>query len=404
MGIALFMTVGTGRKTKESIRSLAHGLLSAIGHYNPDQIVFFGSEDSKETVSSLKEQYHEEKKKELADHEFIMITAVDDFNECFEKMRRKIEEYEDYEIIIDYTSGTKTMTMSAAICSMLYHKKLNLISGVRGKDGIVILGTENQREQNLYSAYDELLFDKVKDLFNSYRFNEARSTLNEIVILEDREAYGKMIDAYDRWDKFNHNAAFEILKDVKDDRVSENKAFLGKLVHKKDVKLFIVDLINNAARRIEEAKYDDAVARLYRTIELIAQARLTDMKLIEEGRFKDNGVFAIRLDLLKEKLGGEAVNKYCDGQKDDDLKRGIIKLSLYKSYALLHDLNDDLGVKFDEDDTLQTLLQSRNSSILAHGLRSVEKDVAERLFEKVIEYAGIALLDELVGKAAFPRL
>ena len=404
MGIALFMTVGTGRKTKESIRSLAHGLLSSISHYNPDQIVFFGSEDSKETVSSLKEQYHEEKKKELADHEFIMITAVDDFNECFEKMRRKIEEYEDYEIIIDYTSGTKTMTMSAAICSMLYHKKLNLISGVRGKDGIVILGTENQREQNLYSAYDELLFDKVKDLFNSYRFNEARSTLNEIVILEDREAYGKMIDAYDRWDKFNHNAAFEILKDVKDDRVSENKAFLGKLVHKKDVKLFIVDLINNAARRIEEAKYDDAVARLYRTIELIAQARLTDMKLIEEGRFKDNGVFAIRLDLLKEKLGGEAVNKYCDGQKDDDLKRGIIKLSLYKSYALLHDLNDDLGVKFDEDDTLQTLLQSRNSSILAHGLRSVEKDVAERLFEKVIEYAGIALLDELVGKAAFPRL
>jgi len=335
MGVTLFMTVGTGRKTKESIRSLAHGLLSAIVHYNPDQIVFFGSDNSKETVSSLKEQYHEEKKKEIADHEFIMITGVDDFNECFGKMRRKIEEYEDHEIIIDYTSGTKTMTMSAAICSMLYHNKLNLVSGERGEDGVVIPGTENQREQNLYSAYDELLFDKVKDLFNSYRFEDAGSTLNEIVILEDRETYRKMIDAYDRWDRFNHNATFKTLEDVKDDRVSQNKAFLGKLVHNKDLKFFIVDLINNAARRIEEGKYDDAVARLYRTIELIAQTRLMNMKLIEEGRFKDYMVFAIRLDMLKEKLGDEAVNKYRDGQEEKDIEKGVIKVGLSGSYALL---------------------------------------------------------------------
>jgi len=404
MGVALFMTVGTGRRTEESIKSLAHGILSAITHYNPDKIVFFGSDESKETITSLKDQYYEEKRKKLADYEFITVSGVDDFDECFERMRRKIEEYEGYEIIIDYTSGTKTMTMCAAICSMLYHKRLSLISGKRGKDGIVIPGTEKPGEQNLYSAYDKLQFDRVKDLFNSYRFEESRSTLNQIVILGEKETYEKMIDAYDQWDKFNHQAAFEILKDISDSRVSQNKAFLGELVHKINLKYFIIDLINNAARRIEEEKYDDAVARLYRTVELVAQARLMDMDLIDKNRFKDNMAFVIRLDILKERLDDEVVNKHCNGQKDDDLKRGIIKLSLYKSYALLHDLNDDLGVKFDEDDTLQTLLQSRNSSILAHGLRSVEKDVAERLFEKVIEYAGIALLDELVGKAAFPRL
>ena len=404
MGIALFMTVGTGRGTEDSVKSLAHGLLSAIIHYNPDKIVFFGSADSKETVSSLKEQYREEKKKGLADDEFIMITGVDDFNECFGKMRRKIEECEDHEIIIDYTSGTKTMTMSAAICSMLYHKKLNLISGERGKDGIVIPGTENQREQNLYSAYDELLLDKVKDLFNSYRFEDARSTLNEIVILKDRGTYGKMIDAYDRWDKFTHNAAFEILKDVKDGRVSENKAFLGKLVHNKDLKFFIVDLINNAARRIEEGKYDDAVARLYRTIELIAQTRLMNMKLIEEGRFKDYMVFAIRLDMLKEKLGDEAVNKYRDGHEEKDTENGVIKVGLSGSYALLYDLNDELGLKFNGDGRLQNLLQSRNRSILAHGLAPVEKNSAEELFGIVVEYTRMVSSDKLSEMAAFPKL
>lgn len=404
MGVTLFMTVGTGRKTKESTRSLAHGLLSAIIHYNPDKIVFFGSDGSKETVSSLKEQYHEEKKKGLADHEFIMISSVDDFNECFGKMRRKIEEYEDHEIIIDYTSGTKTMTMSVAICSMLYHKKLNLISGERGDDGIVIPGTENQREQNLYRAYDELLFDKVKDLFNSYRFEDARSTLNEIVILEDRGTYRKMIDAYDQWDKFNHNITFETLGGVKDDRVSQNKAFLGKLVHNKDLKFYIVDLINNAARRIEKGKYDDAVARLYRTIELIAQTRLMDMQLIEEGLFKDKMVFAIRLDMLKEKLGDEAVNKYCAGQKEGDMANGVVKVGLSRSYALLYDLNDELGLKFNGDRRLQNLLQSRNRSILAHGLTPVEKNSAEELFRIVVDYARIVSSDKLSEMAAFPKL
>lgn len=404
MGIALFMTVGTGGGTEESTRSLAHGILSAIIHYNPDQIVFFGSDDSKETVSSLKEQYREEKKKELADHEFIGITGVDDFNECFGKMQRKIEEYEYHEIIIDYTSGTKTMTMSAAICSMLYHKKLNLISGKRGENGAVIPGTENQREQNLYSIYDKLQFDKVKDLFNSYRFEDARSTLNEIVILEDRETYRKMIEAYDQWDRFNHNATFKTLEDVKDDRVSQNKAFLGKLVHNKDLKFFIVDLINNAARRIEEGKYDDAVARLYRTIELIAQTRLMNMKLVEEGRFKDYMVFAIRLDMLKEKLGDEAVNKYRDGQEENDIEKGVIKVGLSGSYALLYDLNDELGLKFNGDRRLQNLLQSRNRSILAHGLAPVEKNAAEELFGIVVEYVMIVSSDKLSETAAFPKL
>ena len=170
------------------------------------------------------------------------------------------------------------------------------------------------------------------------------------------------------------------------------------------MKLFIVDLINNAARRIEEAKYDDAVARLYRTIELIAQARLMDMKLIEEGRFKDNGVFAIQLDMLKEKLGGEAVNKYCDGQKDVDVANGVIKLGLSISYAILGDLNDELGMKFKGDRRLQNLLQRRNNSILAHGLAPVEKNTAEELFEIVVEYARIVSPDKLSETVAFPKL
>jgi len=59
------------------------------------------------------------------------------------------------------------------------------------------------------------------------------------------------------------------------------------------------------------------------------------------------------------------------------------------SYALLYDLNDELGLKFNGDRHLQNLLQSRNRSILAHGLAPVEKNAAEELFGIVVEYARI---------------
>ena len=70
---ALFMTVGTGvgLDKEKKVRNLAHGLLSSIESYNPDKIVFFGSEESIETVESLKEQYYEKKGKELENCEFV---------------------------------------------------------------------------------------------------------------------------------------------------------------------------------------------------------------------------------------------------------------------------------------------------------------------------------------------
>lgn len=67
MDVALFMTVGTGigLNKEEKIKSLAHGLLSAVIHYDPDKIVFFGSETSRDTVDSLKTNILKNERKSL---------------------------------------------------------------------------------------------------------------------------------------------------------------------------------------------------------------------------------------------------------------------------------------------------------------------------------------------------
>ena len=398
---ALFMTVGTGvgLDKEKKVRNLAHGLLTSIESYNPDKIVFFGSEESIETVESLKEQYYEKKGKELENYEFVGLKDIDDFYECYTRIEEEVkeEEEEGNEIIIDYTSGTKTMTTSAAICAMLYQKKLCLVAGKRGENGVVTPGTEAARVQNLFAAYDKYLLDRAKEAFNSYRFGEAMGYLDRIVALEDKEEYKKLVKAYDLWDKFEHEKAFQMLAGVKAGETANNKSFLGRLMNAREKQDFIlVDLMNNARRRMEEGKYDDAVARLYRIIELIGQSVLRTRYEINS-----SDVDVWQLETLG-KLEKNTIEKY-EKLRDEE---GKIKLPLRKDFELLQDLGDEVGKKFLEDKKMQDLLSKRNNSILAHGLVPVKREDAERMFESVREYVELVVEDAegLMRESEFPKL
>ncbi|MHC1583166.1 MAG: TIGR02710 family CRISPR-associated CARF protein [Methanosarcinales archaeon] len=392
------MGTGIGLDKEKKVRSLAHGLLASILHYSPEKVVFFGSEESIATVESLKWQYYENRREELINYEFVTIDSIDDFDECFDKIKDKIEEHDEHEIIIDYTSGTKTMTMSAAICSMLYHKRLSLVAGKRGDNGIVIPGTEKIIEQSLYSAYDKTLLDRFKNLFNLCRFVDAKDALSQIVVLDkgQREDYERLVEGYDLWDRFKHGEAYEKIEPVKDKRISLNKGFLGRLNKEEHrIKFILVDLINNASRRIEEERYDDAVAVLYRAIELIPQIKLLDYELndLSEGKFTI-------ADLEQRGIDSGEYEKYAD-------ERGKLKLGLEKKFLLLRDLGwkeaDDIYL---ENKGMQGLLQRRNNSIRAHGLEPVEKEVANELYEKTKEYARIIVpdLEKLLEDSRFPKL
>ena len=73
-------------------------------------------------------------------------------------------------------------------------------------------------------------------------------------------------------------------------QINENLEFLKLKISKRgiktgDVKYYLPDLLNNAYRRIEEGKYDDAVARLYRSIELTAQLGLVNEGVVDVNVF-----------------------------------------------------------------------------------------------------------------------
>ena len=360
---ALLMPVGTGvGGTDEATDSLAHGILYSIDTYNPDEVIFFGSELSKKTIESLSMQYEKEFGENFDFYEFIQIEAIDDFKKYFDAFKAKIEELSDYKVIIDYTSGTKTMTMAAAFASMLYGKKLYFISGER-KDGVVIKGTEKAISQNLYPIYDDLMINKIKELFNINRF-EAGKTLLEDITKAQKETYSNLFNAYYYFDNVDYETSqtyFKFKDFIKEwpelkPQFQKNAKALSFLNRNHDLQEYYVlgSLINNARRRADENKYDDAIARLYRSLELIAQ-----IKLKKEYNINTSDV---DLEILKE--------------YDIDLDfisnaNGTIKISLDQDYKLLDALNDDLGKFYIKNNQhVLSSLSTRNNSILAHGLNS----------------------------------
>jgi CRISPR-associated protein (TIGR02710 family) len=149
-------------------------------------------------------------------------------------------------------------------------------------------------------------------------------------------------------------------------------------------------LFLNAQRRREEGKYDDAVARLYRLIEMAGQAALMD-------RGVDTG--NVEPDRLPDSLRAE----YAARRSPDT---GKIVLGLQEDYRILAAFGNPLGEAFLENKRLRDLLAARNLSILAHGRAPVGRERCEAL---AAEARGILAqrvrdLDKTLQGGTFARL
>ena len=406
--VALLMTVGTGvGENKEKARAgLANAMLRSIISRNPDIIKFFGSEESKYTVETLKDLYLKTFDEELDFYEFVQIDDIDSFKKYFSTIKSYVTNLEDeYYIVIDYTYGTKTMTMSAAMVSMACRKELIFVSGER-ENGIVVRGSEEVKNQNLFPIYDSLLLEKIKDAFNANRYETAKSLLSELVDPKiNKEAYYKLINTYSYFDDVNYVEAknsfdFKLFSkewpELTDDFQKNIKSLkiLNKETQGQKIYYVLASLINNARRRYEENKFDDAIARLYRSLELIGQ-----IKLEEFGLDSSN----IDLDRLKELDIDEKYINSLKSLKDSD---GKIKIGLIKDFELISQFNDDLAQFYKENNKrIQNIVKFRNSSILAHGMEAKTADEYDEFKEIVLKAANVLnpKINDYIEDTMFPE-
>lgn len=439
------MSVGTGGAEESDKMSLASALAHSLVQTQPDEIVFFVSKESVKTVDLISAKYRERCGEEMPVPVKIMLERVDDFYECFTKVSGVISERQrdGCRVFVDYTSGTKTMTMVMGVSSVLYHCTLLLTEGRRDENGRVLPGSERVLEQQLFSAYDRLLFDDVVRMFHAYRFSEALDLLERgMVSHEFRDVMISICRAFQFWDRFEYKAAETVFLGMNTERAKLLIPDIGikigavkKLVsHSRNVdeardeerdmrlkdevrvnakdkerrnlvlkyRMILADLLCNAGRRIEEGKYEDAVARLYRSVELVAQ-----IKLLEKAGVDDLEGAGLRADVVCNLLPKEMQGRYQVREVD-----GKFVFGLRQKYELLKDLGPKYGwPRADEVYRgIQADMEKRNRSVLAHGITPVTKEEAEQIQEKVRDIAGKALdrgvntVRDEMRTVAFPRV
>ncbi len=387
-----------------------------------------------------------------------MIEDFQSIDEVYSKSREIFKEIkkEEYEIHVGVSNGTKAMVAGLSLASVGYDCNFLYVGsapGGRDKEGSgdVIPGFEKVLSEFHPMKKQAIIeISRGKRYFNKYQFDEALENFKQakFILNDDKivDIYIKIVNLYKNWDKFENMIEYfnekrnknssgqlgfylnkEIFNQIKYDelikdyffneeknfiiQLENNIEFLDKkisrngLIEDDDIYYYLVDLLNNAQRRINEEKYDDATARLYRVSELIAQIRLYELSLVDKNKLRDNKVFHIDKLKLIEMKNLNAI-EYVARQPDfQDHNEKTIKLTLKNSYELLRILGDELAERFLDDEEVDRVLSNRNNSILAHGLNPADKDNTIKLFNKLKEYSRETFneLDKYLEYAEFPE-
>jgi len=381
--IVLFMTLGNVRFDHPN---LADNLGFCIKESRAQEVFLFGSGQSREMVPLISQSYERQTGKTMPYTRFVQLEHIDDIHHCFSDIRveyeKLVKEDPDVDIILNNNSATKSMTSAMMSLALLTHRTILFIDGTRNAHGAIIPGTERIVSQTLYPIYDEMLVERAIQYFNHNQFSYAIQEMSTVCLHQQKEDYRQLFMAYDLWDRFEHGKANDLLSKVEypgrnKEQFKNNQRFLQILFRSSNKTLrylcVLVDLINNAERRFDDGRYDDAVARLYRAFELIAQVLLLSKGLDDI----ENKISFTQLRPLV--TNRDRLNNY-----QDYLEGGNVLVGCGKKYQIL----TDIGIMNAEQwhKKMLKLLSRRNESILAHGLTPVDRETAEQFLKNINEF------------------
>jgi CRISPR-associated protein (TIGR02710 family) len=394
-------------------------IIKSVCQYTPEFVSFFASQDTSDLVKSIKDEAGKRGIKFKS-----QLTLVDDVNDllhCHGKAEDAVKRviargYEKSEVIVDYTGGTKNMSVALALGAISNGFSFSYVGGdERTKEGIGIVSDGHEQIYPSVNPWDFLAVDerkKIALLFNQYQFKAAKNLIDGLLEKSTKskplfKKMGFMIDGYYKWDLFRHRESLDLfkranIKDLVEDEdthirkfakeTDANLIFLENIIEKgKDGKKpcleYTLDIYANSERRFEEGKTDDAILRIYRIVEMAAQIKLSDIYGISTSDVKK--------DIIPEPLRENFIKEY-KSQRD-----GRIKISQTASFTLLAELGDKLGKVFQEKKSgFLDIQSSRNYSYLAHGFEP-SKDKTYLSLKEFIQ--GLQLFNN-EDAPVFPRM
>jgi CRISPR-associated protein (TIGR02710 family) len=400
-------------------------VVTALKHWHPARVRFVHTPQTKGDVEEkiVPKARDEGVELDAGRYELFELPDGEDLSSCLDRLRHlaaEVEQWlargESFQVVIDFTGGTKCMSAAMALQARRWRCAFSYVGGserTKGGVGVVVSGAEKVVHE--VNPWDALGYQAVEDfvvLFDQRAFQAAARVVEvakKHVSRPDRKrglaVLERLAKAFDAWDRFDHrssaNAFDDVEKSANDLRAvlgpQKADAVLDSIKHLLDhldalcgsrtaSRHHVLDLLANAKRRREEGRLDDAVARLYRAIEAMAQVALEERHGIESTE-------RIPLHRIPEELRAKWISR---------ANEGVVALGLQDAYALLASLNDPLAAKFRDlglHDTKSPLV-TRNRSILAHGFERVSEASCDKLWEAALSLASL----EEESLPAFPTL
>lgn len=276
------------------------------------------------------------------------------------------------------------MSLALGMAALDYGVTLYLTTNATRENLIrVDRGESTERAPTTAVTVERVLQQDLPKLLQAYNYAGAIATLRILLqslelTQEQRRKLRGLLDictGFDAWDRFDHQTAWRLLS-LHMNQVQSYGLALKRLLSSRQAidpefsaaetisghgYELVEDLLLNAQRRAYQQRYDDAVGRLYRALELLAQSRLSQTYGLQTG------------DIDLEKLPVELREKY---SAERNPRNGKIQLPLWKGYVLLSELAaDPLGQLFQErSKPLENALQARNYSLFAHGFKPITEN------------------------------
>lgn len=400
-------------------------IVAALKHWQPQRVHFVVTPETAQKIDSdiVPKAQTEQINFDSGRYELLELRNGQDFAGCLDQMNRLssivngwLSRGEQYQIVVDFTGGTKCMSAALALQARRWRCVFSYVGGSeRTKNGIGIVVSGKEQVLHEQNPWDALGFQTTEEYlicFDQQAFSiaaqladRAQKNVSDASRKREFQALKLLAEAYAAWDRFDHAHAlktFETLNKFKndlkavlrDDKAEKLQRYL--VLHRTHLQSLkrnspnsnqIQDLLANAQRRHEEGRNDDAVARLYRVIEAWAQ-------LVCHEKYQISSTKKVPYDQLPPKLKDEWKGRVTDGS---------VMLGLQDTYRLLAELGDENGQRFKElelDDPERSPLSSRNQSILAHGFEPVSEKVYKQMWQAALQLTRIKE-DEL---PRFPKL
>jgi len=331
---------------------------------------------------------------------YRMVDSPMEIGDSFSRFEHLLLELEGMgygrdKVLLDATGGTTPMRLGAALAAMtrgvgMVHQRVPqvYVGGRWERDGS--REVEVAPMGNPLVATGLLREGQGVELFNRRDYGAAALVFGDIVGKvsgAERGHYYRglllLAEGYAAWDVADYGVALEKLREARgemgvelsetalaeragalSDRISVHLPFLGKVRGRLSAEN-VVDMLENARRRIvDQRRYDDGVARLYRCVEMWHQWRLGERSISTE-----------KVDWGK--VDGDVRERFLE-------EAGLVEPPEVLALRHARLLDRILGGEEAEDEAvLRDLLQQRNRSILAHGLEPIDEKSALRFLEYV---------------------